>query len=337
MRGFPSERPTIVTAVTNVIFPVLLRRYLVSLSDSQQTHDQSGGKPESKTQVGHGLKNGRLPAIAQAVYCVRALLILGVFTLAGCNSPAGQGSRLLPWNWFHADANKRLEKAEAKTEHLEHEAVHTAHVETVKAGLALAVAGDSKPVEIARRTVGNAKGLLAQVSPLTAAEDAEARSIVDDFLSGQVERVAAAERAQAAAEKQNGQLSRDLAAASEALKVAEGKLAQANLENATAAAKYRRLWFWIYTIAGSWVALQILAGISRFYPALAPVARVAGLVSAPVVQAAYERTTSAVARAIVDAEKISTQTADTLRYYLDPRADEAEQAVIKTKVQKANA
>ncbi len=261
--------------------------------------------------------------------------LLSVFLLAGCATPAGQGSRLLPWNWFHADANARLDKAEARTTAAEDKAVRAAHVETYKAGLALAFVADSPAAALTRRTLGNGNGLLAQVAPLTAAEDAAARQIVADLLSGSAERAAAAERAQAAAESAATKLSRELSAAADNLAAATGKLAAANLENATAAAKYRRIWFWIYAIAGGWLALQLLSGIARFYPGLAPVARLAGLLSAPAVQAAYDRTTGAVGRALSDAGRVSASVADTMRSFLDTHTDAAEQTAIKTSFQKS--
>jgi hypothetical protein len=272
------------------------------------------------------LSVGRWVLLAAAA----SLLLL----LAGCATPAGQGSRLLPWNWFHPDANKRLEKAEARSERAADSTVHAAHVETAKAGLALAGAGDAPAVQAARRFLGNANGLLAQVAPLTATEDAAARSIVAGLLSGSAEFIAKAEKAQAAAEKDNAQVSRELAAAGAALETATGKLAQANRENAESAAKYRRLWFWIYCIAGGWVALQALSGLARFYPGLAPVARLAGSLVAPAVQAAYTRATAGVSKAIADAEQAGNGAAETLRTYLDPRLDTAEQVVIAAPLRK---
>ena len=252
--------------------------------------------------------------------------------LTGCATTVGQGSRLLPWNWFHPNANARLVKAETRVDAAEDKTVHAAHVETYKAGLALAVAADSPAVVTARRTLGNGNGLLSQVAPLTATEDAEARQLIGDLLSASAERVARAEKQQAAVEGENARISRELSAAAASLNTATGKLAAANAANAEAAAKYRRIWFWIYAVAGGWVLLQVLSGLARFYPGLAPIAHLAGSIAAPAVQAAYTRATTAVSKAIADAEKAGNGAADTIRTFIDARMDSPEQHVISSQL-----
>jgi hypothetical protein len=264
-----------------------------------------------------------------------ALAVALLLVLAGCATGAGQGSRLLPWNWFSPDANARAAKADANLDRRQADAVHAAHREVAKAQLVLRAAPVSAERELALRFLGNGLGLLDQVRPLAATEAADDRALVADFLSGLPERMAAAEKRQAEAEGAAAKLSRDLAAAQALIDEANRKLAEANRTNAEGAAKYRRLWFWIYAIAGGWLALQLLAGAARFYPGLAPVAAIAGRLSAPVVQAAYERATVAVGRALATVEKASDAAGQLVRAQLDAETDAAEQTMIRRHYQAA--
>jgi hypothetical protein len=259
-------------------------------------------------------------------------LLLCLFLTSCVSAPTGQGSRLLPWNWFHPDANAKLANATTRENNAEDAAVHTAHTESRKAELALEGAGDSASVAAARRFLGNSNGLLAQVSPLTATEETTARKIVSGLLSGSAEFIPAAEKLQATAEKTAGKQSREIEAANAAIVEAQGKLASANAVNMASAEKYRRLWFLIWCIIGGWLLLQLLSGIARFYPTFGPIARVAGFLSAPAVQASYERVTKAISTAVVDAEKAGSAVAENLRSHLDGPLDEAEKKVIHAKV-----
>lgn len=256
------------------------------------------------------------------------MLFAGLLLLTGCASPAGPGSRLLPWNWFHPDANARQEKAAARVELAGERTVHAATGEIYKASIAAQSLAPGRPRDVTTRFLGSGLALLQQVSPLTAAETADALAIAQGLLSEEAAAREAAEQRQAATESANARLSRDLAAAGLALDGATGKLASANRANAEGAAKYRRIWFWIYLVAGGWLALQAVSGLARFYPGLAPIAHFAGALSAPAVQAAYTRATTGVSRAIADAEKAGNGAAETLRAFLDDRLDETEKAVI---------
>jgi len=268
------------------------------------------------------VKNLLIGAVATSFLLV--ILVL----LSGCASPAGPGSRLLPWNWFHPDANARMEKATTRADVAGAKTVHAATGEIFKASIAAQALAPGRPKDVTTRFVGSGLALLQQVSPLTAAESADALAIAQGLLSEEAAAREAAEQRQAASETANARLSRDLAAAGLALDGATGKLASANRANAEGAAKYRRLWFWIYAVAGGWLALQAISGLARFYPGLAPIAHFAGSLAAPAVQAAYTRATSGVSKAIADAEKAGNGAAETLRAFLDPRLDTAEQAAI---------
>lgn len=264
---------------------------------------------------------------------MKAALLVFVLLFSGCvSAPTGQGSRLLPWNWFHSDANAGAAKADAAAQSARLAAVEAAHVETVKAGVALNYAPDSPPVEFARRTLGNGNGLLAQVAALSAERDAIARKIVVDLFTGTPTEAKAANAAQTASEKTGAKVSRNLTEADQDVASATAGLASANLANAGDAAKYRRLWFWIWVVVGGWLLLQLLSGIARFYPTFGPIARVAGFLSAPAVQASYERVTQGISSAIMAAEKVGSGVADSLRAHLDGPLDAAEKHIIRAKV-----
>lgn len=258
--------------------------------------------------------------------------LLLVFLLSGCVAPTGQGSRLLPWNWFHPDANAAIAKADARKVQADAAAITAAHIETEKAEEALTFAPPSPPVEFARRTLAGGNGLLAQVATLSAEQRAISRQIVVDLFSGIPAKMDAANRQQTKVEAQTVKVSRELTDAGEKVDAAQAGLLATNLSNSTDAAKYRKLWFWIWVVAGGWLFLQLLAGIARFYPTFGPVARIAGFLSAPAVQASYERVTSGISKAVMDAEVAGSAVVSNLRAHLDGPLDETEKKVIHAKV-----
>jgi len=259
---------------------------------------------------------------------IAALLL--VCLLAGCASNPGRGSRLWPWNWFAPDHATQLVQAQERTGEQERKVLKGAQEDVRAAGHALAGAESSRAVDTAKAFTAKADAKLGQaLGSLTAEQDQQLLALVLQLTSELAE-----ERASGAAElrRRDGRenaLARDLEESRASEAAIKDKLIESDRRYQAEAEQARRWKFWIFAIVGGWVALQVLAGISRFYPALQPVARLAGTVAAPAVQAAYNRVTNAVGRAISDAEKVSTATADTIRSYLDPITDEADQQAIR--------
>lgn len=258
------------------------------------------------------------------------ILLFALFALAGCSTmQSGRGSRLLPWNWFAPDRAGQLEAQQDHTAEAKAKVMHQAHIEFSKIIIALEEAENSAAVLQARRFAQNGLALMAQADPLTAEETTKLTQLVRDLRSPDVSTAAAAERQQLKAEDKNNDLAQDLKKSQEREQELTTKLQESDRRYQAEAEKYRRLIFWVCLIAGGWIVLQLLAGAARFFPQLAPVAQIAGMVSAPVVQAAYNRTTAGIGRAISDAEKTGQATAELMRSFLDPHTDTAEQAAIR--------
>ncbi len=152
----------------------------------------------------------------------RSLTILYLGTLAfgwaACSTTGGTRNVKF-WNpatWFshHAaavvDAAKAQEQqAQSDRDQKKEQAIHAAHVEFAKAGVAAPALPAGPEADLVKRFDANGLGLLDQVDPLTGEEMSDVRQIVADLLSKDAARVAAAEEKQSAAEGNLTKLSRD--------------------------------------------------------------------------------------------------------------------------------
>lgn len=257
--------------------------------------------------------------------------------LAGCATTAGRGSRLLPWNWFAPDHATQLQHQQETTQEIEDEVAKRVQIEVEKVVLALKAARqDDRGVQVAQRAAENAQQLLTRANGQVSAEDlAKLKETVQNLLSENADLRARGERQQAAAEAINLTLSGSLDESRTRESTLTEKLQESDKRYQAEAEKSRRLLFWVCIGIGSWLLLQLLSGASRFFPTLAPVARVAGLVSAPVVQAAYEKLAAGVSRTIRTGEQLAATGATIgLRQTLDNNTDEAEQAAIRAHYEK---
>jgi hypothetical protein len=165
-----------------------------------------------------------------------------IFGGAAVLTPKGTGAKwYAPKTWFShraADkvdaAAKKDDAAAAKVDAKTDEVIHAATREAHKTNLAAAQLPPSLPAATVQRTAANTFDLLTQVSPLPAAEAAADEAILRGLLSSEQAKREAAEIAQAAAEKKNGQLSTELAkvtaekaATAKALDEKQDKLRQA--------------------------------------------------------------------------------------------------------------
>lgn len=196
--------------------------------------------------------------LAFVVVCVLILLLCGCSARSGVHwyAPA-------TWPVFSgASEIERAKKAEGRTERaraevtaIEAQATHAAHLEFHKAYLsALQLPREVPAAAFTVRTLGNGLGILAQFDPLTAEESSAVSKLVADILSQDAQRVAKAEAAQAAAEKDVENLSRALTAANEKIvqleraeRAARSRERESALENLELANELRtqRARFWI--------------------------------------------------------------------------------------------
>jgi hypothetical protein len=165
----------------------------------------------------------------------RLAAILLLLTLTGCaTSPTGSG--LLSW-W-----TQRGERAAARAD-TAHDAAReaqlvAARVEAEKTAAAAAVLPKSSEAELTQRFAGNTTDLLAQAVPnVTAAQLATVRQLVADLRSGDAAIVAAAEARQAKAERNNADLSRELAATAARLVAADTRATEIAATNARLASQ----------------------------------------------------------------------------------------------------
>ncbi|RRJ97887.1 hypothetical protein Ga0100231_005385 [Opitutaceae bacterium TAV4] len=194
------------------------------------------------------------PAAIAPLVCVVALL----FT--GCVS-GHQSSIWKPWTWGQGTAAAAIEKAETRQATQADALIDAAQVETVKTQAALAAAPESRPVEVARRTSGNAAALLNQRKPISAAAHADALETVRGLLSEETAARETAEQRQRSAEGENARLSRELEdtrKSLEGLHTAAKAEAQRNLELANELR--RRTWVaWAGGIASAVLAAAAIA------------------------------------------------------------------------------
>ena len=197
-------------------------------------------------------------------------LTLSCALLCGCSTTGKHW--WAPATWGSSRPATRVAAAASTLDASQAGAVRSARSEVAKADLALAAAPASRPVEIARRTVGNAHTLLDQAAgPMPAAEAAAIRQQVSALLSDVATLRSAAEVRQAQDEDRIAAVSDQLARAGAALDVAQGKLAVAftreneladTLRNERAA----RAWWigggslLILVLGGGWAYLQIATG-----------------------------------------------------------------------------
>jgi hypothetical protein len=259
-----------------------------------------------------------------------AALILCLLMLAGCAATGGRGARLLPWNWFAPDHATQLTEAQGDTQLGEEKVTAEAHRDLGKtvATLELDPAPNKYTLQ-ALRFGRHGLGLLDQVNRIPFDQAQADAQLVLDLLSDDAVVRAAAEHRQVKDEVKAAGLVRDLTESKERENALTEKLKASDLKYQAEAEQARRWKFWILALVIGWIALQALSGLSRFYPALAPISRAASMVAAPAIHAAYNRVTTAAGRALADAEKFSKEAAETIRTHLDGSMDVADQAEVR--------
>ncbi|MCW5548877.1 MAG: hypothetical protein KIT44_07925 [Opitutaceae bacterium] len=265
-----------------------------------------------------------------------AALLALCLALAGCSTQTGRGSRLLPWNWFAPDRATQLEQQQQRTGEAEKQVLRGAQEDVRATGHALAGAEPSRAVDTAKSFNAKADAKLGQaLGSLTAEQDGKLLALVLQLTSELAEERAAGAAELRRRDSREAAQSAALAEAREREAALTAKLVESDGKYQAQAEQARRWKFWIFAIVGGWIGLQVLAGLSRFFPNLAPVSHLAGSIAAPAVQAAYNRVTTTVGRAIADAEKAGQGVADTIRGYLDGPMDAEDQGVIHQKYKTA--
>lgn len=253
--------------------------------------------------------------------------LLGLL-LAGCaTAPTLTPNRLLPWNWFKPDPLAKVAKAEAQIESSKLQLLELSQQLYLAALRELEL--DPHPsvylthaMDYLHRGQDNQAAALGPIPPETvrAVELMVAQRASED----PAEKIKG-DKALAAIDRLSENYSKRLALAEEAIDAAHEATAKAFTRARTAEEKYDRIWFWIWCAVIGYVALQILPGIAKFFPALAPVAKLAGWVAGPVVQASYSQLRAAVGTVIQTAEKTGQLGVEALRERLNAKVSEDEQ------------
>lgn len=196
------------------------------------------------------------------------MLALLAALLAGCTTAAGTRRSLNPLDWLFGRKATAVATTEAKQDTAATEIVHAAQLEVLKTGAALAAAREenpqSRPVEVAQRTNGNAAALLAQQDPLSMAEQQAALQTVRGLLSTEVAAREKAEQAQAAAEGHAAKLSEQLADLRTRLEALRGEAVAEAADNLKLANQLRAATIWKWTSTGGAMLLGVLALAYRY-------------------------------------------------------------------------
>jgi hypothetical protein len=248
-------------------------------------------------------------AIAYGFALIWLPVLCAVF-LTGCSSSSPQGSGLLGW-W--ATRGERAErKAEAKYEDTRESQLIAARLEAEKTAQAAAVLPDSPEADLTQRFAGNTVDLLAQSVPGVSADQlAAVRQLIADLRSQDAKVVAAAERRQAQAEKDNDTLSRKLADAADKLTAAESRADVIAADNAK--------------LAGQMLALKWATGLATF-------ATIAATVAAFAYRTNAFGFADGIARGIVDIRRKNPAIADIVTDALDAGLNRPEQSAVFKRV-----
>lgn len=221
-----------------------------------------------------------------AVLCV----LSSVIWFAGCSSPIGRGSRILPWNWFSPDRATQLQNQQAKTDQAEDHVTAAAHRDLGKTVRTLeADPAPNKFTVQALRFGRQGLSLLDQVQPIAFADQQADTQLVLDLLSENAQIRAAAAKRQAADEAAAGAIARDLADSKQREGELTTKLEESDKRYQAQAEQSRRTWFVIYAVIAVFVLGNVLRLAVPFVPALAGVSKVVGAVVNPAAEFALHR------------------------------------------------
>lgn len=252
---------------------------------------------------------------------------LGFLLLAGCATSANRNVAWYnPGTWFShteaAAADKAQVKEQAATAKVDDQRdilIHAASVESFKASGSASSLPPSRPAEITTRLVSNTTGILQQVSPLTAAESADALAVVRGLLSEETAAREKSEAAQATAETAAAKASQALTAAQTALSEAQGKVTTANAglraafdrENTLAnELRNERFKFWAAVVAVALLcglALYLRIGLGSIGAALPRLPSLIGAANAAKVIGALDGETDKLHQWIVSAGAAKTR------------------------------
>lgn len=271
----------------------------------------------------------------------RLALLLLCLALTGCvSAPSARGSRLLPWNWFSSDSTAALARAQVRNDDAKDDLRELAQQYLAAARAAL-------DLEKARQLSagGTVSGEVSTAADMTTrAGNAldKSEGALDPQKLRDAEAMVARLTSQLADERKLGAanlvtMDKALNLASTALNKSDEKLdslqtqiGQEQQRALDAEAKYHKLWFIVWCVVGGWAFLQFLPLLSAIFPALAPAARIAGMVVAPAVQAGANRIKAAAGAGIHAVERLSASAATALRAELDGPLTLADQREVAT-------
>ena len=245
---------------------------------------------------------------------MRKAVTLTCLLLVGCVSAPNSGVKWFnPATWFSGSAGREAAKVEAKIDKASDKAIAEAQKAAHATQDALAIAPQSRPVDVAKASNDAAVALLDQVNgPLTAADISQIRERVRLLASDLASERAKGEAMQADAQKKIDAASRNLAELSEAKKKSDADLAK-SFERENALANELRnekwwSWFWRITIGSA----VLLVAAAYLYIRLT----LGGL-------------PTALSGTLSHLREVDPETADKLTGALDVHLSPAEQSMIK--------
>lgn len=193
---------------------------------------------------------------------MRYLVALPLILLTGCATSTTGARWFAPATWFSGAPATAVDKAEDKQDAARRLAIKAAQKSVHETAEALAVAPDSRPVEVATEANSSALGLLDQAAgPLTASDLTQIRKQVAGLLSDNAKLRAESEKARDKTRESDAALSDKLAKADDAVMVAGAKLREA-FERENALANQLRSQHALIWILG---VIAVIAGLGAIY------------------------------------------------------------------------
>lgn len=264
-----------------------------------------------------------------------AALLSCLILLAGCTS-VGKRRLWTIWNPATWGADKATQLENARTDTREAQDGLIAISQELYLAAEIELEADPAPSPFVARALGYQRrastSLAAAVGPVAPDRVATIERMVHDLRSQLANEVARGQQALARYDRHAGELVADKRKAEARAAELEANLGEAYRENRALANQVRNFWFIVIGLGFLFVAGNVLALLSRFIPALAPISTAVNAVATPALAFAHARATAGlqrVGRAITTVREKMPEVADRLTDILDAETDEDHQTVIR--------
>lgn len=262
-------------------------------------------------------------------------LLACMVLLAGCTS-AGKRRLWTIWNpaTWGADKATLLENARTETRHAQDGLI--AISQELYLAAQMEMEADPAPSEHLTRALQlqrrGTNSMAQAIGPVPPDRVATLQQMLQDLRSQLANEVARGQRELDRFDRQAGELVADKRAAEEKAARLEANLGEAYRENRALANQVRNFWFLVIGLGVLFIGGNLLALLSRFIPALAPISTAVNAIATPALAFAHSRATNGlqrVGRAITAVRTRMPEVADRLTDILDAETDEDHQTVIR--------